>query len=331
MRAGLLFMVACGAGAVVAALGDAPSLAPYIAGAGALGYFAATVAAMIPQSGTIAVDGDTVTASWRAPIRMRDRPELASWVVAGLDAAMGLVVTIRGDGGTLRIGGDKHDGEGYVLAGSPRRTVDCHVDKGELDALLAALGVVRGTPGPLIVPLVRNGQSLAGVVRNMWPLLLPIAAFGIAAVILGNTEAGERFAQSAEGRLTMAIASGAVAVIAIATMVIRSRRVRSPELELRFDDDALIVARAGGGETRVPWSAVTVEKLVHHSSSRYGTYAMPLLVLGLGDGRPLRIGTWDTTRAWPGTPAKTGRGPTWVVGTAKWPRFVDALARHGRG
>jgi hypothetical protein len=298
---------------------------------GAVGYFIATIVAMIPQSVTIAIDGQTVTPSFGPPIRMRDRPELSSWVVAGIDAAMGLAVTI-GERGQLRIGGNGHDGEGYELRGAPVRTVDCHLDKQQIEALLAALGIARGKAGPLAVPLVRNSQSFGHVVRSMLPWALTIAGFGVLAGILGDTEAGDRFSRSPEGRLAISLACGAIALISVVYMVIRVRRVKMPALELRFSDDALIVVtRRNGVERRVPWSRVAIEKLQHSVTSRVGTFTMPILVLDLGDGKPLRIGAWDTALAWPGEPAKSWRGPTWLVGAAKWPRFLAEMKRHGRG
>jgi hypothetical protein len=316
MHAGLLVMLVCVAGAVVAAVENMASAAPYIAGVGGLVYFVAVVVAMIPQSGTIAIDGDTVTPSWGAPIRMHARPELASWVIAGIDAAMGLAITIPG----LRIGIDKHDGEGYELRGSPRRTVDCQVDKDTGDALLAALGFTRGKPGPLVVPLVRSAQTFGGVVRAMLPWLVTMTVLAVAAVIVGSTEVGEEFARTSHGQLTMAIGSGALAVIAIVVMIVRGRRVRMPELELRFSDDALSV-----GEQQIPWSAVTIEKLTYTVSSRYGAFAMPVLVLGIGDRKPLRLGAYDGALAWSGATAKTWRAPTWLVAATKWPRLLAAL------
>src|SRR5688572_25042390 len=109
MIAGLAFMLVCGAAAVaLAVVYDAARLFPYVAGAGALTYFVAAVVAMIPQSVTLAVDGDTVTPSWRPAIRVRDRT-LSAWVVAGIDAPMGLAVTLRGDRGTVRVGANGHD------------------------------------------------------------------------------------------------------------------------------------------------------------------------------------------------------------------------------
>jgi hypothetical protein len=331
MIAGLAFMLACGVAAAALALAhDAAAVAPYVAGAGVLAYLVATMVAMIPQSVTLAVDGRTVTPSWRPAIRVSEQ-QLSSWVVAGIDAAMGLALTIKGDRGSLRIGGTGHDGEGYELRGKPVRTIDCHLDKGELDALLAVLGIVRGDAGPLAVPLVRSSQSFGGMLRTMLPWILAIGVLGVVGVVVGNTEAGERFSSSPEGQLTMAVASGAIGVIGIAAMVIRGRRVKLPELELRFDDDALIVVTTRTAvETRIPWGAITIEKLRYSVTSRVGTFTMPVLVLGIGR-KPLRIGAWDTTLAWPGESATTWRGPTWLVGAARWPRFLDALRRHGRG
>jgi hypothetical protein len=128
----------------------------------------------------------------------------------------------------------------------------------------------------------------------------------------------------------MVIASGVLAVIGLGWMIVRSRRVRTPDLELSFDDDALVIRDKRGAVQRAPWSAVTIEKLTHSVSSRMGTYSMPVLVLNVPDRKPLRLGAWDTQLAWPGQTMKTWRAPSWVVGSAQWPLFLDALKRNAR-
>lgn len=324
---GVGFLLVCGLGAVALALQQGTDFAPYVLGLGAVGYFIATIVAMIPQQISLELEGTRLT-SWRGPIEIA-RTELGSWVVPGIDAATGLAIRVCGEGGSLRIGGEKHDGEGYVLTGPPARSVDCHLAKADFDQLAAALGIQRGEAGPLVVPLVRSSQSLSGVVRMMAPWLLTITILGVGGAVLGNTVVGEQVLQSANGQLAIALVSGGLAVVGIGVMFARGRRVRLPELELRFDDDALIIAR-GEAVTRAAWSTLTVEKLRYSVSSRAGTYTMPVLSLRSGDARPLRIGAWDTTLAWTDEPAKTWRGPTWIVGAAKWPKLLDALRRHHR-
>lgn len=332
MLAGLGFLVACGAIAAVVALNGSEEIAPYIAGAGGLGYFVSTIAAMIPQTVTLEVTGKTLAMSWRRPIEV-ERVEVGPWVVAGIDAASGLAVTVRGRGGALRIGGEKHAGEGYEL-GLPTRSVDCHLPQDAFDELVALLGVTKGEPGPLIVPLVRSSQSFAGVVRQMWPWLATIGLLGIMGIVVGNTAWGERVLATPEGQLGSAVISGGLALVGIAWMVLRGRRVRTPELELCEEDDALVIReRARGsrnGQQRVGWKDISIEKQTHSVSSRVGTYSMPVLILTVPDRKPLRLGAWDTQLAWPGHPAKTWRAPSWIVGAAQWPKLLDALKRHGR-
>ncbi len=321
-------MLLCGAIAVVVAIDGSGEIAPYIAGAGGLAYFVATIVAMIPQTVTLEVEGKTVTPSWRRAIEV-ERALVGAWVVAGIDAASGLVVTVRGRGGSLRIGGEKHAGEGYQL-GAPSRSVDCHLPEEAFDELVELLGVTRGEAGPLVVPLVRSSQSFSGVLRQMWPWLATIALLGLMGLVLGNTSWGERLLASPEGSLGMAIASGGLAIVGIGWMILRARRVRVPELELCEEDDALVIRDRRGNAQRVPWKSLAIEKLTHSVSSRVGTYSMPVLILTVPDRKPLRLGAWDTQLAWPGQPAKTWRAPSWVVGSAQWPRFLDALKRRGR-
>ncbi len=328
MLAGLGFMLLCGAIAAVVALDGSAEIAPYIAGAGGLAYFIATIVAMIPQTVCLEIEGKTVTPSWRRPIEV-ERAEVGPWVVAGIDAASGLVVTVRGRGGSLRIGGQNHAGEGYQL-GAPSRSVDCHLPKEAFDELTLLLGVSRGEAGPLVVPLVRSSQSFSGVVRQMWPWLATITLLGIMGLVIGNTAWGERLMTTQEGTLGMAIASGGLAIVGIGWMILRARRVRVPELELCEEDDALVIRDRRGHAQRVPWTSIAIEKLTHSVSSRVGTFPMPVLILTVPDRKPLRLGAWDTQLAWPGTPVKTWRAPHWVVGSAQWPAFLDALERHGK-
>src|SRR4051812_35856483 len=87
MVAGLVWLVACGGAAALVIVSDAPSIARYVGGAGALGYFVAMIVAMIPQQVTLAVAAGEIVPSWRAEVR--GAPELGSWVAAGIDAPMG--------------------------------------------------------------------------------------------------------------------------------------------------------------------------------------------------------------------------------------------------
>lgn len=324
MLAGLGFLVACGVLAAVLALEGQAEIAPYVAGAGVLGYFVATIVAMIPQQVSLELAGRTLAPSWRGPLEV-ERVEVGPWVLAGIDAATGLAVTLRGRGGTLRIGGERHAGEGYRL-GAPTRSVDCHLPPSAFDDLVGALGVVRGEPGPLAVPLVRSSQSFGGVVRTMAPWLVTITVIGTLGVVAGNTQLVATF----DGQLVLAAICGGIALAGMGWMVVRGRRVRMPELELRDEPDALVIDDLRGHAARIAWPEITVERLTHTVTSRIGSYAMPVLVLGLPGRKPLRLGAWDTQLAWPGQSAKTWRGPAWIVGAAKWPALLDALRRHGR-
>src|SRR5262245_50852042 len=169
MIAGLIWMVAGAALAIALAIttrGDAPW--GWILGAAVGGYLIGTIAAIIPQQVTLAVAPGEVTPSWRRGVRVGDSPvEIGSWVVAGIDASIGVVAYVRGDGGRLRIGGEQHTGDGYALTGPPSRSVDCHVPAADFDRLVAALGVSRGEAGPTVVPLVRSSQTAGGVLRMM--------------------------------------------------------------------------------------------------------------------------------------------------------------------
>jgi len=327
MFAGLGGLFGCGAGAVVLAIQDQVEIAPYVAGAGGLAYFVSTIAAMIPQQVTLEVTGKRVVPSWRAAIEV-DRIEIGSWVLAGVDVATGIVVTLRGAGRTLRIGGDKHGGEGYTL-GDPTRTVDCQLPREAFDDLVKGLGIITHAEGPLAVPLVRSSQSFGGGSSDA-PWLITISLLGVLGLVVGNTSWGEVLLASPEGQLGMAVVSGGLAVTGICWMFVRSRRVRVAELELGEESDALVIRDQGGAVQRVPWKAIEIEKRTYSVTSRVGTFAMPVLVLSLPERKPLRLGAWDTQLAWPGQPAKTWRAPTWIVGTAKWPKLLDALERHGR-
>jgi hypothetical protein len=324
MIAGLAWMLGCGviAGGL-AVLADAASIAPYVAGAGALGYFISTIAAMIPQQVTLDVSPTVVTTSWRGAIEIATPPQLGTWVVAGIDAPMGLVLRV----GSLRIGGEGHDGAGYEVRGAPTRTVDCHLGKADFEALCVAIGIRKGELGPVVVPLVRSSQSAGGAVRMMAPWLLTMAGVSTLGVIAGETGVME----TRDGRIALVAITVAIVVAGIAVMVVRGRRVRAPELELRVEADALVLARAGGDViVRAPWATVTIERRRFTQSSRAGSYAMPLLVLTLEGHEPLRLGAWDTRLAWPDGPEKAWRGPKWLAGAAVWPRLIEALRAHGR-
>lgn len=330
MQAGLGFFLVCAVSAVALSFElDRAEVVPWLAGIGAVGFFIASLYAMVPQQVTIAIAGKTVTPSWRTAIAA-ERIELGNWVLAGIGAATGLVVTVRGPGGTLRIGGEGHDGEGYPL-GAPVTTVDCQLPKQDFEELVTALGIERGPSGPLAVPLIRHTQSFVGLVRGMAPWLVTISVLGVFGIVVGNTAWGEAMLRSPDGQLVMVAVCGGVAVFGVGWMIVRGRRVRLPELELRDERDALIIHDTRRDtQERAAWNTITVEKRTHSVSSRVGSYSMPVLVLTIPDRKPLRLGAWDTTLAWQGEPAKTWRAPTWIVGAAKWPKLLDLLKRRSR-
>ncbi|MEO8705596.1 MAG: hypothetical protein ABI867_36535 [Kofleriaceae bacterium] len=322
MIAGLLWMLGCGVGAAALALAGATAIAPYAIGAGVLGYFVSTIAAMIPQQVTLEVAVGEVAPSWRPAIHGAT-PELGSWVVAGIDAPLGLVLRI----GALRIGGEGHDGAGYDIRGAATRTVDCHVGKVDFEAMCAALGIRKGALGPVVVPLVRSSQSTSGVLRMMAPWLATIGLVSVLGIIAGETG----WLDTANGQLGLTIATAAIVVAGIVVMVLRGRRVRAPELELRVTPDALVLARPGGEPiSATPWPAVLTERRRFTQSSRAGSYTMPLLILTVEGHEPLRLGAWDTRLAWPDGPDKAWRGPKWIAGAAVWPRLIEALREHHR-
>ncbi len=324
--AGLGCFLACAISGVALSFEfDRAEIVPWVVGVGALGFFIASLYAMVPAQVAIAIDGKIVTPSWRRAITA-ERIAVGNWVLPGIGAATGLAVTIRGPGGTLRIGGEAHDGEGYTL-GAPTRTIDCQLPKQDFEDLLAALGIARGPSGPLAVPLLRSTQSFGGIVRGMAPWLVTITVIGAFNLVVGAW--GEAVLASPDGQLVIGAICGGVAIFGIGWMIVRGRRIRTPELELREEPDALVLHDMRGGSSRADWKAIAIEKLIHSVSSRAGTFSMPVLVLTMPD-RKLRLGAWDTQLAWPGQPAKTWRAPTWIVGAAKWPKLLDALKRHGR-
>jgi hypothetical protein len=321
MTAGLAWLVVCGGAAALAIASGAHTIAPYVGGAGALGFFVSTIAAMSPQQVTLAVAPGEIVPSWRPGVR--GTPELGSWVAPGIDAPMGLVLRV----GALRIGGDGHDGAGYDIRGAATRTVDCHVGRDDFEALCAAVGVRKGALGPVVVALVRSSQSAGGVLRVMAPWLLVMVAVSALSIAAGPSAV----MATRTGQLALTLAMAAIVVVGIAVMMLRSRRVRAPELELRVEPDALVLARPGGELiSRTPWSAVTTERRRFTQTSRAGSYTMSLLVLTLAGHEPLRLGAWDTRLAWPDAPERAWRGPKWIAGAAMWPRLVDELRRHHR-
>jgi len=344
--AGLGFLLACGAAALALALAGHTDLAPYLVGAGALGYFVSTIAAVLPQRVTLDVDGRRIATSWRGAIDVAE-VRVGSWVTPGIDAQMGTVLHLRGRGGTLRVGGEGLDGDGYERTAPPSRTVDCDLPAADLERLLAMFDVRPGPAGPLAIPLVRNAHNVGGVMRTMAAWFAVMGMFAIGGAVLGNTELGERVMRSPDGQIAIAVTTGGLAVLAIVWMVVRGRRVRMPELELRFEDDALVIARSStiaspgfaGARNgldrsaevidRLPWTGLAIERLRYQVAARTGRFEMPVLVLG-GGSRPLRLGAWTTELAWDRevTAGSTRRGPTWVVGATKWRRLLDALAAH---
>ncbi|MEJ7598709.1 MAG: hypothetical protein WKG01_12440 [Kofleriaceae bacterium] len=320
--AGLAWMVACGVGAAVLALArDTHAVAPYLAGAGALGWFVSMIFAMVPQHVTLAVTTGEIVPSWRAP--ERGAPVLGSWVVAGVDAPIGLVLRV----GALRVGGGGLDGAGYSVVGAATRTVDCQVGCDTFEAICAAVGIRKGDVGPLVVPLLRNSQSTSGLLRTMAPWLLTMAVVFVLAIVAGQSN----LLTTLHGQLVIVIATVLCIVVGITVMVVRSLRIRAPELELRVTPDALVLARFGGDPiSHTPWSAVGAVRRRFIQSSRAGRYTMPLLVLTIEGHEPLRLGAWDHRLAWTGEVEKTWRGPCWIVGSAVWPRLTEELAQHRR-
>ncbi len=332
--AGVVFLVVCGLGALALALSGHTDLAPYVGGAGALGYFVSTIAAMIPQQVEIAIEGRRVVPSWRTPLEATD-VRVGAWVVAGIDAATGSVVYVRGRRGkALRIGGERHDAEGYPVEARPSHTVDCHMPAGDFDRLLAALEIQR-TPidprAPLVVPLVRNRQNLAGVARDMLPWVAAMTLIGVGGGLLSSSDSGRRFLSSSGGQLATGIGSAVIALIAIGWIIVRGRRVRMPTLELRVDGDEIALGKLGGATiVRGSLRELSFQRLRYTVRTRYSSHPMPVIELRFPD-RSLRIGAWDPHLAWgeqDGAGAtSTWRSPTWLVASTVWPKLVAALER----
>jgi len=327
MLAGLAWLVAGGAGGIalaVATHGDGPW--GWAIGAAVVGYLIATVAAIVPQQVRLEVAPGEVLPSWRRGVRNAE-VALGPWVVAGVDASMGVVAHVRGDGGRLRIGGEQHAGDGYALTGAPARTVDCHLAAADFDALLAALGVRRGATGPLVIPLVRSTQTAGGVLRMMSPWLATMAVAGGFGLVVATL--GESLTESPSGQLVIGGVTAAIVVGGLALTIVRSMRVRRPERELRVEAADLVVANVGGGElARAGWGSVTAEPRVYRVGSGAGRFAMPALELTVGDMR-LRVAAWDHRLAWPDGTPRVRRGPRWLVGSPQWPRLVAVLQERG--
>lgn len=319
-------MLACGAGAVVAIRRDTASVAPWIGAAAVVGFMLAALVAGVSERVTLEASAGTLTPSWRPAIRPSAPIQLGTWVAPGLDTAIGVVIHVRGEGGMLRIGIEGHDGLGYDLRGPPVRSVDCRVATSELRGLAEALGIQRGesrAPRALAVPLVRNARSFGNVMLALVPWFVTLAA-AITIGISGRDLLATRDGQLATTGVLVAITLGSIAV-----MVIRSRRIRRPSLELRIEPDALVLVRRDGREVlRAAWTEVSAQGWRYEPSSRTGSHAIPLLVLRVGQGAVLRLGAWDTRLAWPDDPERTWRGPSWLVGAPHWPHLVEALRTH---
>jgi hypothetical protein len=323
MVAGVAWLVVTGGGTLVLAAtthGDLPY--GWLAGAGVLGYLIGTFAAMIPQDVTLDVSRDEVIPSWRRPVRAHD-VRLGLWVVAGIDAAMGVVAHV----GKLKIGGEQHSGDGYSLDGPASRGVDCQLPAADFDALVAALGVRKGAAGPLVMPLVRSSQSAGGMLRMMAPWLATMAVAGGFGLIVGTV--GESLTATPAGNLVIGGVTAAIVVGGLVLTIVRSMRVRRPDRELRIEEHDLVLAKIGGDElARAGWASVTAEPRTYRFGTGAGRFEMPVLELAI-DRVQLRIGAWDQRLAWPeGT--RRGRGPRWLVGAPQWPRLVEKLKKHGR-
>lgn len=326
LYAGLAWLVACiGAAIAGVAIAGPGEWLPVAIGAGMVGLMIASFAAARPQRATLHVEPGRVVPSWRGEVRLDARPpELGIWMLGGLDVPTGVIAHVHGHGGTLRIGGDQHDGRGYALAAAPSRAVDCALAARDFEALLAALGVHRGAPGALVVPLSRNGQTFRGFVRTAAPWFATMAAAAAAGILGSALGLGD----SRAGMLAMSAIVTAIVIGGMIAMILRSRRVRGPAGALRFEAHALVLVRGDGSELATPWHDVRVERRRYRLQVRTGTYPMPVLRLTLG-AETLTLGAWDTSRDWPDD-VPSARAPTWLAASALWPALVHELARAGR-
>jgi hypothetical protein len=321
-----------GSGAIAAALAllGATTLASWAVGAGAIGYLVSAFAAMVPRDVMFSVEPGVLRPSWRRAIHIDDRElALGEWLLAGADTSFGSVLHVGGDGEMLRIGGEGHDPSGYELRGAATRTVDCHLPAGQFEELLAALGLRRGVVGPLVVPLQRSMQTIGGSLRMMAPWFVTLAACALVGVGVGATEAGARFYATQVGMFAITGVIVAFVIGGIVVTMLRSRRIRAPELELRFEPTRLVLARVDDGPelASAPWSAVTAEPRRYRMRTRSRAYPMPVLALAL-DQEKLLVGVWDHRRDWVGDVPRS-RSARWLVGTARWSRLLAALREHG--
>lgn len=325
---GLLVLVAAiGGAAVLGTSGHGDRVSATIGG-GALGFFICAMAAIIPTRVRLEVEAGRLTPSWGRPLRVSS-VEVGTWVLGGLDTAIGLVAYVRGDGRTVRVGGTGHAGEGYALTGAPTRVVDCQLEGADLDALLATLGARRDSTGPLVITLVKNSQTASGVVGMILPWLLTMVLASVFSALASTTPLLAWL-----GMTGMAICAGAIVLTGLVVTIVRSMRVRRPGRALRLDHRELTLEDLAGATARelarARWDAVTAVPLTYRLKMKGSSYDMPVLELTLGAAAPIVVGAWDQQQAWPAETTRTKRGAPWLVGAPQWGRLVGALRARGR-
>jgi hypothetical protein len=270
--------------------------------------------------------------SWRRPLRLHGcRVTLGRWVVAGVDTACGLAVHIQGPDGRVRVGALAHAGDGYALGARPVRSVDCHLEIADFDALVAELGVARGAgPEELVIDVTRSSQSAGGLLRMMGPWMITIAVASAFGLTLGLSGLGERLARTRVGPWLMGGGTMLIVVTGLFFTVLRGARVRLPEYELRARDEGMTLSRAGAVVARVPWIEVAAVPKHHRITSRYSASTLPVIELRLGAAKPLVIAVWDPSQLWPFPTPSRFWAPRYLVGSPQWPRLVAALRARGR-
>jgi len=310
---------------VIALRARAEAVLPWVAIGGFVVFFGLMLASVMPRPATVEVSAGQVRTSWGAAIAVQ-RVEVGRWLMAAIDTPIGVLLEVVGaDGARLRIGGEGHDGRGYVRDPSERapvlarRSVDIAVPRDDLDGIALVLGVVR-VPGELVVELVPNSQSARGALRTIGPWFATIAvvsALGVTAAMIG-----------AGTTITSALI-GVLVVAGLAWTIVRASRVRPPEITLQAGDHGLAMIDRTG-TTSVPWSAVRAAPRIHIVRSKGSSWTMPALELTLGD-RALAFCAWGgelDSAGWSSDVPRLRR-VRWLAGPPQFASLLAELRRRG--
>ena len=332
----LCAVLLCGGGVViavlVAVLGQrSQAYLPWAAGATMIAFVVTMFLSMVSRPVSLAIDGGLLRPSWRRPIRLRGSAvTIGRWVLGGIDTACGLAVHVQGPDGRVRVGALAHAGDGYALGARPVRSVDCHLEIADFDALVAELGVARGEgPEELVFDLTRSSQSAGGLFGMMAPWLITMGVATAFGLTLGLSGLGERLSRTRIGPWLMGGGSMLIVVTGLFFSILRAARVRLPEYELRARDEGMMLSRAGAVVARVPWTEVKAAPRHYRVSGRGGPTLLPVIELSLGDAHPLVVAVWDPSQLWPFKTPSRFWAPRHLVGSPQWPRLVAALRARG--